>query len=187
VGILGAIAKRTDVEGILQLDLLATDFYKDDAFENYLIYNPYNDIRTVQITLHRGTWDIYDAISNGVIFNAVSNTATLTVPAISSLMTVYIPTGSEIFYELNKALVDGVVIDYNTGIEVPNYPPRIKSMAMGDSVAIINSSMLIYCTAEDRESKQLTYEWTVDNEPATGQQTLEWNVPSETGEYRMFY
>lgn len=40
-GIYGAIVQKTNVEGILKLDCNATDFYADNPFPIYLIYNPY--------------------------------------------------------------------------------------------------------------------------------------------------
>jgi hypothetical protein len=45
VGILGGIIDTTNVEMILQLDLLKTDYYHDDAYSSYLYFNPYNEIR----------------------------------------------------------------------------------------------------------------------------------------------
>src|SRR5690606_35394315 len=39
VGIFGSIIRPTDVDGILQLDLLATDFFRDEAYPSYLCYD----------------------------------------------------------------------------------------------------------------------------------------------------
>ena len=39
-GVFGSIIKTTNVDKILQLDLLATDFYHDAAHSTYLYYNP---------------------------------------------------------------------------------------------------------------------------------------------------
>ncbi len=39
-GVFGSIIKTTNVDKILQLDLLATDFYRDAAHTTYLYYNP---------------------------------------------------------------------------------------------------------------------------------------------------
>ena len=41
VGYLAAIINNTNIEGILQLDLLKTDFYKQEAFPTYLYFNPF--------------------------------------------------------------------------------------------------------------------------------------------------
>ena len=185
IGILGAIVDRTDVDGILQLDLLATDYYHTNAYETHLLYNPFEESKSVHIVLPAGNHDIWDAVSNQVIQTSVSNSTNITILSKSSVMTVFIPAGSEISYDLNKALVNGTVIDYNAGVNVPNYPPRIKSLAMADSVAVINSTILMYCTAEDRETGQLDYEWAIENDPYPGDETLEWNVPFEPDEYEI--
>ena len=41
VGILGGIVRPTNVDGILQLDLLKTDYFHADAYPTYLYYNPH--------------------------------------------------------------------------------------------------------------------------------------------------
>ncbi|MBC7222062.1 hypothetical protein H5T56_03655 [Candidatus Bipolaricaulota bacterium] len=40
-GVFGAIVSQTNVEGILQIDLLATDYFRGLAYPTYLYYNPY--------------------------------------------------------------------------------------------------------------------------------------------------
>ncbi|RYZ16834.1 MAG: hypothetical protein EOP49_51280, partial [Sphingobacteriales bacterium] len=64
VGIFGSIIRKTDVEGILQLNLLATDFFHDKAFPSYLYYNPYGEMKTVTIAVKKGKKvDLYDTVS----------------------------------------------------------------------------------------------------------------------------
>jgi len=185
IGILGAIVERTDIDGILGLDMLATDYYRNDAYPTYLLYNPYQEVKTALVQLPAGNFDIYDAVSNQVIINDVTGSAGIPVPLDASVIIVYIPAGSEITYDLNIALVNGIVIDYNAGQPVTNYPPRIKSLAMADSVAVINTNMLFYCTAEDKETEQLNYEWYVDNVSHPGIEIMDWDVPSDTGYYEI--
>ena len=43
VGLLAGIIGRTNDEKILQLDCLATDFYRPPAYPTYLVYNPYDE------------------------------------------------------------------------------------------------------------------------------------------------
>ncbi|MCX6253793.1 MAG: hypothetical protein NTV31_04870, partial [Bacteroidia bacterium] len=114
--------------GILKLDLLATDYYHDDAYPSYLIYNPYEEEKTVVVHFTENQFDIYDAISNQVIITNALGSASVTIPSDSPVIAVLIPCGSIIEYDLNKALVNGIVIDYNSGNPVANYPPRIKSV-----------------------------------------------------------
>lgn len=185
VGIMGAIIKQTNVEGILQLDMLTTDYYRQEAYPTYLFYNPYPGSKTVVAELPEGNYDIYDAVSNEVILTAVTGTADLLIPAGSTMVCVYIPANAEIEYHLNKAMVQGIIIDYNTEENVVNYPPRIKSLAIDDTVALINTITPVFCTAEDRESTELTYQWFVNGDTLEGNETLNWPVPVDTGYYEI--
>ena len=70
-GVFGSIIKTTNVDKILQLDLLATDFYRDTAHSTYLYYNPYTANKSVAIDLGGGqSFDLYDAVSNRYLARA---------------------------------------------------------------------------------------------------------------------
>ena len=184
VGIFGGIIEETNVEGILQLDLLATDYYRNDAFQTYLYYNPHGEMLQVEIDL-TNVIDVYDAVSNQIILTGVSGSTLLDIPAKSSIMPVLLPANSEITYQLNKAYVDEIVIDYNAGQIVTNYPPRIKALSAGDTLAIAGGLMNFYCTAEDKEDSDLDYSWSIEGEPFTGNEMLNWQVPETTGFYQV--
>ena len=159
VGILGALIDTTDVTGILKLDLLATDYYHNDAYPSYLFYNPHNENKTITINFSENQYDIYDAISNLVIISNASGSTSLTIPADNPVLAVIIPSDSAIVYDLNKASVNGVVIDYNAGIPVANFPPRIKAVAASDTLVLAGNEFILYCTATDRETPDLAYKW----------------------------
>ncbi|VAW29664.1 hypothetical protein MNBD_BACTEROID07-1143 [hydrothermal vent metagenome] len=181
VGILGAIIKKTNVEGILQLDLLATDYYHNAAFPTYLYYNPYATNRKVELNLNKSAFDIYDAVSNQVILKNVTGIVQIDVPAKSSVMAVVIPANSKIVYHLNHASVNSVIIDYNTGQKVLNYPPRIIALTAKDSVVAATKTVTFYCTAKDRETTQLKYDWNVDGKSYESADSLVWKAPADTG------
>ncbi len=180
VGILGAIIKKTNVEGILQLNLLATDYYHNDAYPTYLYYNPYTTNKQVELNLNNAAFDIYDAVSNRVILKDVTGIVQIDIPAKSSVMAVIMPANSKIVYHLNRASVNGVVIDYNTGQKVLNYPPRIVALTAKD-VVVTTKTVTFYCTAKDRETTQLKYDWAVDGKSYGGDDTLVWKAPADTG------
>ncbi|SFC77778.1 hypothetical protein SAMN05421747_12511 [Parapedobacter composti] len=116
VGIFGSIIRPTDVDGILQLDLLATDFFRDEAYPSYLCYNPYEEAREVTVTLPRGNgeWDVYDAVQARFVSRTSSGggNARVTVPAGGAAVLVVVPAGAEIRQEGQKLLAGDVVIDY---------------------------------------------------------------------------
>lgn len=179
VGILGALIDTTNIPGILKLDLLATDYYHQDAYPSYLIYNPYEVEKTVVVHFAENQFNIYDAVSNQVILTNASGFVSLTVPADSPVIAVLLPSGSVIDYNLNKALVNGVVIDYNSGNTVSNYPPRIKSVAASDTIVLTGAGISLYCTASDRETVELNYLWKSGNVILGTESQITITAPSE--------
>ncbi|MFC3196710.1 hypothetical protein ACFOET_03700 [Parapedobacter deserti] len=113
-GIFGSIIGSTDVEGILQLDLLATDFYRDAAYPSYLCYNPYAEAKEVTIALSEESKAerIYDAVRARFVTQSAGGKARITVPAGGAAVLVAVPAGAEIRQEGHKLLADDVVIDY---------------------------------------------------------------------------
>lgn len=113
VGIFGSIIRNTNVNGILQLNLLATDFYHDAAYPSYLYYNPFTSARTITVqTGQTKKVDLYNTITGKFIARNVPGKSTLSLPSRSSAIIVCIPAGGKIMQDGKKLLVNGVVIDY---------------------------------------------------------------------------
>jgi hypothetical protein len=182
VGIFGGIIDTTNVEGILKLDLLKTDYFHKPAFPSFLFYNPYNLVENVSINIGSGLSNIYDAVSNAVIKTNVSGDVELSLPTDGALIAVVIPANSTITYDLNKALINGVVIDYNSGQSVSNYPPRIKGIGVKPDKILVNSSAQIFCTTYDRDEDSLTYSWSAEQGTITnGNAIANYNAPDHSG------
>ncbi|MBN2347801.1 MAG: T9SS type A sorting domain-containing protein [Bacteroidales bacterium] len=162
VGILGGIIDTTNVEGILQLDLIKTDYYRNNAWPTYLYYNPYDAGKSIAVDIPAGSYDLYDAISNTMLVSGVSGNTNITVPAKQTVMIVQIPAGTPITSQGKTTFAGSVPIDYNNGNTVSDYPPRIKALAAEDTVMEINTSINLYCTAYDPEQELLNYEWTIE-------------------------
>ncbi|MBQ3659033.1 MAG: hypothetical protein II963_02620 [Bacteroidales bacterium] len=96
VGILGAIVKTTDVEGILRLDCNATDFYASKPFPVYLMYNPYDTAKKVTYTVSGQKADLFDIVSRRYLARGVKNSAKITLPADASVIIVELPAGAAI-------------------------------------------------------------------------------------------
>ena len=184
VGIAGGIIDTTDVSMILRLDLLKTDYFHSNAYPSYLYYNPYTNSRQVTFDAGSGSHDIYDAVSNTVIAGGVTGNTLITIPADAAVIAVSIPAGSTITYDLDKAYVNGVVIDYLSGQAVSNYPPRIKALASEDKLLVFNDSTNIYCTAEDKDGDPIEYQWQVSGGSYTGPGSeIKWQAPSTAASY----
>jgi hypothetical protein len=168
VGYLAALIDTTDVEGILKIDLLKTDFYHAPAYPTFLLYNPHGETKTVALPLHDGIFDVYDAFSGTVILFEQSGQSLLQIEAASAIMPVLIPAGSEIVEEGRKSMVNEIVIDFNNGNLIPNHSPRIKSLGVHSTLVETNTETQIYCTAEDYDDDLLIYQWWLNGEPQEG-------------------
>ena len=113
-GIFGSIIRTTNVTGILQLNLLATDFYHDKAYPSFLYYNPYTTSKSILVkTGSAKKVDFYDAVSGKFIARKVSAAAPIKLLAKNAAIIVVIPSGGKLSYEGKKMLVNKIVVDYN--------------------------------------------------------------------------
>lgn len=105
VGIFGSVIEETNVKGILKLDLLKTDFFRDEAFPTHLYYNPWTKKKTVD--LPAGSY--YDLIT-GTYFSGKR----ITIPGRSSRVLVKLPEHAVTTRQGRKLLANGIVIDYRS-------------------------------------------------------------------------
>jgi hypothetical protein len=112
VGIAGAIISKTNIENILQLDLLATDFYRKKALPSYLYYNPNKESKEVEISLGDKDLKIYDAIERKFITQNTKYDFTFKVEGEASCLLVLIPASAKIQEQDGKLYADDVIIDY---------------------------------------------------------------------------
>ena len=183
VGIFGGLIEKTDIEGILQLDLLATDFYHEESYPSWLFYNPHEEEKTFTAAFPEGEFDVYNAVSNQLLYTQISGPTQMTLQADIAMIAVLIPSGTEISYNLNKTLAGEIVIDYSSGMQVDNYPPRIKSVASTDTVFPTDHSIDLYCAAEDQDFDNLNYSWSLNGTSLGNEAHISVNTPSETGIY----
>ncbi|WP_342328867.1 hypothetical protein [Pedobacter sp. FW305-3-2-15-E-R2A2] len=112
-GIFGGIVKETEIKGILGLDLLATDFYRQRAYPTWLFYNPYGTGKTINFkTPAKGKSDVYDLISQRFIAKNVSSGTKVQIPPLQSVVLVCVPAGKKSKVKNKQLSVDGIVLDY---------------------------------------------------------------------------
>lgn len=111
-GIFGSMIKKTNVEGILQLDLNVTDFYATQSFPSWLFYNPYPVAKKLSFK-PTGKVDVYNLLSQKFIARNVSKVIQFTIPALQSAILVAIPSGYKTRVKNNQLQVAGRVIDYH--------------------------------------------------------------------------
>lgn len=112
VGIAGAIIAKTNVPEILKLDCLATDFYRDDAYPTYLLYNPHDEDKKAIYRSDNADIALYDAISHKIVVHEFSGSGELVIPKKAAVLIVEIPASANIEMENGKYVANGVVIAY---------------------------------------------------------------------------
>jgi hypothetical protein len=112
VGILGSIIKPTNVEGILQMDLLKTDYFHAKAYPTFLYYNPHTSTKTVLIDVGAEARDVYDAVSDQFLQQHVRGRTHITIPADTARIVVLTPVGGEMRRGAKWTLIDNVVVRY---------------------------------------------------------------------------
>lgn len=184
VGILGGIIDTTNVQGILKLDVLKTDYFHANAYPTFLFYNPDSVDQAILFDAGAGQHDVYDAVSKSFLLQNVSGVVSLPIPAKGAVLAVVTPAGGTQTFDLEKFLVNGVVVDYHSGNAVVNYPPRIKSLSAVSPLLAISDSTNMYCTAVDRDSDTITYQWSASGGTISGGgSVVKWRAPSVIGTY----
>ena len=184
VGILGGIIDTTNVKGILQLDLLKTDYFHDKAYPTYLYFNPYDSAKTVNINAGNSSTDIYDVVSKAFLQKSVTGQTVITIPANSAVLAVLAPAGGTQSFDQDKFLINNVVVDYHSGKYTSNYPPRIKSLSSVSDTVLTKDSVKVYCTAVDQDGDQLSYNWRSSGGMLIrAGSSVTWAAPDSTGKF----
>ena len=184
VGILGGIIDTTNVPMILRLDALKTDYFHAPAYPTYLYFNPYGVSQSVNIDVGSGQYDLYDGVTNSFLRTGVSGMTSFTIPPNSAVLVAITPSGGTVSYDLDRMLIDGIVVDYRSGQPVTNYPPRIKSLAPELSAVLRGGSTQLFCTSTDRNGDTLQYFWNADGGLITGSgSNVVWTAPNILGSF----
>lgn len=110
VGILASLIETTNVDQILKLDCTKTSYFDDSKYPTFLLYNPYNENKTVEINVGDKQVDIYDSVTNSIIANDVSGNVSIEMAADSAMVLVYVDSEDEIKMEDNKVMAGESII-----------------------------------------------------------------------------
>jgi hypothetical protein len=160
VGYLAAVAQTTNVPEILQIDLNATDFYGDDSLVSYLYFNPSQVIKQVIVYLPSDTFGVYDAITETILFLAVSDSIKLTVPAGEVRLIRLYPTGLEPEALDGRLYVGDFILDYHYQYTFAE-DLRIKALST-DQNPIVTNSVHILRTGNTNAGDSVQFEWFID-------------------------
>lgn len=113
VGILGAIVNKTNIEGILQLDCNATDFYAEKPYPVYLYYNPH---KTTQSVLYEASQpcDLFDIVSKEYIARNLKKEGVVVMHGGEARVIVELPVKTELTLKDGKIIANKqYIISYN--------------------------------------------------------------------------
>lgn len=182
VGIFGGIIDTTNVLMILRLDVLKTDFFHGPAYSTFLYFNPDSVQHSIDFDAGAGQHNLYDAVSHSFILQNVTGVVALPINGNNVVLVVNTPASVMPTYDLDRTLVNGIVVDYHSGRPVANYPPRIKSLAPGANPVITKDSVYVYCVAADPDGDTLSYTWnTSAGSIHGGGATVSWIAPDTVG------
>lgn len=113
VGLFGGTIQKTTVDQILQIDCNKTDMYiSHKAFPTYLFYNPYSEVKSIEIDLGDQFTDVYDRISHSFLFKHRKGKISVQIPEDAVRLLVYI-TGNKKISKTNGLLMKGDrVVDF---------------------------------------------------------------------------
>ncbi|WP_035369493.1 hypothetical protein [Acholeplasma hippikon] len=94
IGMLGSLYEKTNVDGILKIDLNQGDFFNEEE-KTYLLYNPYETNQTVNYIVD-GTKTLYDKVTDKIISENVSGTYQLELSPKQSVIIVELPVNANL-------------------------------------------------------------------------------------------
>ena len=163
VGYLAAVAQKTNIPEILQIDLNKTDFYGDNKFPSWLYFNPTAANKQVDVNLPVGTFGVYEALTETVLNTFVSGNFPLTIPA-GEARVIRLFTSGLVPESRNGTLYAGTdVLDYHYQYDYSENL-RIKSISTDKNPVIINSLFTAYCEPGNTNPGDLVqFEWYLNN------------------------
>jgi hypothetical protein len=112
VGNLGGIIKPTNIEKILRLDLLKTDYFHGPAYPTFLYYNPYTMPKSVELDLGPEPKDVYDAVSKEFVLRNARGLAHISISPDTARVVVLAPANGKLTHDGTHVLIGGVIVDY---------------------------------------------------------------------------
>lgn len=183
IGYLGALLEKTNVEKILKIDVLKTDFFKGAAYPTYLFFNPYNTEQTIAFDAGAAPSDLYDALSETFLSKNISGTILLTLPANGARLVTICPAGGTVAYERNKMLVNGVAVDYNQTAQTWQRPLRLQALATAQTTVETGQRIALFSKTQVGDSPKLGHTWFAEaGALVPDSATAQWTAPLVPGE-----
>ncbi|NIK78096.1 hypothetical protein FHS15_003234 [Paenibacillus castaneae] len=110
-GYLGGLIEKTNVEGILKIDALKTDYYHEAAYPTFLYYNPYESEQNVEITdLGNEPVDLYDSVTGSYVAKDVKDKAELRMSGDTAAVIVIVPAEGSLSTKEQQTHINDVFV-----------------------------------------------------------------------------
>lgn len=111
---LGEMILPTTEPKIPQINVSRTDFLVKKSYPTYLLYNPFDEARTISMKIGGDKSDIYDLATHGVISRGISDAVSVALKRGQARVLVVVPSGAK--REARKGVVyfGDVPVDYRS-------------------------------------------------------------------------
>ncbi|MFA5421175.1 MAG: hypothetical protein WC344_00060 [Bacilli bacterium] len=144
IGGMGALVDQTDVDGILKVDLNATDSFGDNLYPTYLFYNPFDSDKVVTLDVGDQASKVFDLVTNGLVASNVENNINLLIPSQSSKVVRILPQRSNLV-----ALDQYIIADGNL---LSRYQAAVNFVGLSTRQQLTASSVIVletFCPTGD--------------------------------------
>jgi len=112
VGNLGGIIRPTNVDKILQVDLLRTDYFHAAAYPTFLYYNPYQTEKMVEIEVGDKARDIYNTVTGRFEAQNIRGKARFKMASDSAAVLVIVPSHGKELQRGHELIINGIVVEF---------------------------------------------------------------------------
>lgn len=133
VGFLGGLIEQTNVEGILRIDCLKTDYFHRDAYPTYLYYNPHDKAQEVIVTdLGEQAVHLYDTVSRSFVVKNVKGKAKVVIPSDEAMVLVTVPADAKVKTVKSEVVMNDVFVAPEPALAVNILGLQHNQLIQGD-------------------------------------------------------
>jgi hypothetical protein len=169
VGYLAAVAQTTNVPEILQIDLNKTDFFGENTLPSYLYFNPTATSKQIDLNLPSGTFGVYEAITETILFASATGSIQIDIPAGEVRLIRLFSAGLTPETRNNRLYAGNDILDYHYQYDFSENL-RIKAISTDQNPIVTSSVFTAFCEPGNTNSgDQVQFEWYLDDVLIAGQ------------------
>ncbi|MGC8864971.1 MAG: LamG-like jellyroll fold domain-containing protein [Bacteroidales bacterium] len=181
VGYLAAIVQKTNQEGILRIDLNATDWFASGDLPAFVFYNPYPETKSVFCLVPENYDRIYESLTESHFEVHTSDTFYLSIPPDEARLIRYYRSSDSLAEKGNQLWSGLRVLDYNYHYNYDK-PLRIKSLGVKNRTILRGTPFTAWCNAGNIHENP-SYQWMWGKDTIPGSAEISLTAPADTGMY----